>query len=79
MDAKKRVHRLLMAGAVTAVLAGAAVGSVAVFDSGASEPAVELEREAPTARTDAVANPWAANDCAVLVEALGQNAPSACR
>jgi hypothetical protein len=79
MDARNRVRRLLMAGAATAVLTGAAVGSVAVLDSGASEPEVELEREAPTTGTDAVPNPWAVNDCAVLVEALGENAPSTCR
>lgn len=79
MDAKNRVHRLLMAGAAAAVLTGAAVGSVAVLDSGASKPAVELEREATAPGTDAVPNPWAVNDCAVLVEALGQSAPSTCR
>jgi hypothetical protein len=77
MKTTKRVHMFLTAVAATAVLAGAGVASVAALDSDAAEP----RREAPVLRgdaSDAGPNAWDANNCDVLVAALGENASPVC-
>jgi hypothetical protein len=66
--------RMLLAGTTaTVVLAAAGVGTALSLDSDESrpEPQPPVVQEAPV--TDAGPNPWAV-DCAMLLDALGEDA-----
>ena len=71
----KNKTRMLLAGtAATVVLAAAGVGTAMSLDSDGSRP----ERRPPAVEeapfVDAGPNPWAVNDCTVLLDALGEDA-----
>jgi hypothetical protein len=72
METRNRMRRVLMAAAGTITLAGIALGSAAALDLGARQS----HHEVPTV-TDAGVNPWAANDLAVVLQALERRAASA--
>ena len=71
---KTKVRMLLAGTAAVIVLAAAGVGTAMSLDSGDTRP----ERETPVVEegsvVDATPNPWAANDCAVLLEVFGEAA-----
>ena len=66
--------RMLLAGTAAAVvLAAAGVGTAMSLDSDESRPEPQPSvGEAPV--VDAGPNPWAVNDCTVLLDALGEDA-----
>jgi hypothetical protein len=71
---KTKVRMLLAGTAATVVLAAAGVATAISLDSDESRPQPQppVVEEAPV--IDAAPNPWAVNDCAVLLEALGEDA-----
>jgi len=66
--------RMLLAGtAATVILAAAGIGTAMTLDSDQSRPDPQPSvGEAPV--VDAGPNPWALNDCAVLLDVLGEDA-----
>lgn len=78
MEARNRVRRVLTAAAVSITLAGTALGTAAALDLGARESHHEVPASdaGDSTVTDAGVNPWAANDPAVVLQALEQRAES---
>jgi hypothetical protein len=71
----KNKTRMLLAGtAATVALAAAGVGTAMSLDSDGNRPERQpsVVEEGPV--LDATPNPWAANDCAVLLEVFGEDA-----
>ena len=66
--------RMLLAGtAATVILAAAGIGTAMTLDSDQSRPDPQPSvGETPV--VDAGPNPWALNDCAVLLDVLGEDA-----
>ena len=71
---KTKARMLLTGTAVAVVLAAAGVGTAMSLDSDENrpEPQPPVVEEGPV--LDATPNPWAANDCAVLLEVFGEEA-----
>ena len=71
---KNKTRMLLTGTAVAVVLAAAGVGTAMSLDSDENRPERQpsVVEEGPV--VDATPNPWAANDCAVLLDALGDDA-----
>jgi hypothetical protein len=68
-----KVRQLIAGTAVTVVLAVAGVGTALALGSDESRP----EPQPPSVDgpvTDAGPNPWAANDCTVLLDVFGEDA-----
>jgi len=68
-----KVRVFLVGSAAAVVLTAAGVGTALSLDSGESRrPRSPVVGEGPV--VDASPNPWAANDCAALLDALGEDA-----
>jgi hypothetical protein len=68
-----KVRQLMAGTAVTVVLAAAGVGAALALDTNESQPDPRPPVVDGTV-TDAGPNPWAANDCAVLLDVFGEGA-----
>jgi hypothetical protein len=71
---KTKVRMLLAGTAVAVVLAAAGVGTAMSLDSDENRPEPQPPDVEEGPVLDATPNPWAANDCAVLLEVFGEEA-----